>query len=742
MTVERPIEIDPSLFYSLAGLFDYVDHDTLEELGRHQEEIASYQEKLELEVKGLQEACRHVATTSRLLTRRKQTSAIERLDEDVAIPAAQSFLGLILSVATTINSAMHSLVSTARGLRPGRLILRKEKFSEQPSSFDEFQHMTMEFQMNFPVINRFLSALQEIGSVKEALLSLVHNITDSMEGYRRRVQARHSVEGIAVHDSVVATDVAISIFENVDGHGEIESGKRPDEVSAYSVRRAQAMAEGVRTGLAQLFLSNPDEFITWLSGNLRAVWDFADALESAFREVTLQAQVLLPHLRKKREATLDQLNVALVHLADVDPNDVTYTEKSALMTPEERWHLNFRNETLKCLVGMLRDPSESPETVIRYVLDRKHALRDFFQGENSFYVCRIGQGNVFLGEAPGALQVVPGTRPNVNLDEIFGSGYAELRDHAEHIDATATWHDLFVATSPSRTADKSNVLMVGPMGCGKSQVLRGIGAHRGSIGIFAVGSDFNTCWSGEAQKNPKRLFEEAVRLERDSRKHVHILIDEIDSVLNDEHVPGMSNFNLKLEFQVLMDGVVHYPRITLWGATNNLERIPMPMIRRFAKVVIVGELDQADRVRTLRHYASPLPLGEYPDGAWEAQAARLTGATGDVVRKVIDNVWREKMTTFVAQLPTEAEACVRWLNRDEKFSSTTFFGVEAPSVRMREEFRAHLGKFVKVVPSDVDRSIEVALDNVGIHHEIETAKATYDNARRFLAQVREARARG
>jgi hypothetical protein len=741
MIVDRPTEIDPSLFYNLVGLFDHVDRGMLEELSRVQEEVTSYQEELELEVKALQEACRNIATTSRQLTRRKQTSALERIDEDADVSTSQNFLGLILSIATAVSSAMHSLVSTARGLRPGRLILRKERFSEQPSTFDEFQHMAMEFQMNLPVINRFLIAIGEIGDTKTTLLSLAHNITDTMEGYRRRVQTRHSTEGIEVHGSVVATDVAISIFENVDGHGEIEGGKHPNEVSAYSVRRAQAMAEGVRTGLAQFFLSDPEKFIEWVSGNLRAVWDFADAFEVAFREVLLQAQVLLPHLRKKRSPTVEQLDVALVHLADVDPNDVVYAEKSALMTPEERWHLNFRNETLRRLVKMLQDSEESPEAVIRYVLERKHALHNFFQGENSFYVCRIGQGNVFLGDAPGALQVIPGTRPNVNLDEIFGSGYAELREHAEHIDAAATWHDLFVATSPSRTADKSNVLMVGPMGCGKSQVLRGIGAHRGSIGIFAVGSDFNTCWSGEAQKNPKRLFEEAVRLEKESKRHVHILIDEIDSVLNDDQKPGASNFNLKLEFQVLMDGVVHYPRITLWGATNNLERIPMPMIRRFAKVVIVGELDQADRVRTLRHYASPLPLSEYPDSAWEAQAARLTGATGDVVRKVIDHVWREKVTSFVARLPIEAEACVRWLNRDEKFSSTVFFGADASSVRMREEFRAHLGKFVQVTPPDIDRSIDIALDNVGIYHEIETAKLTYENARQFLAQVRESRAR-
>jgi AAA+ superfamily predicted ATPase len=438
--------------------------------------------------------------------------------------------------------------------------------------------------------------------------------------------------------------------------------------------------------------------------------------------------------RKRKEVTKSQLDGALVHLQDLDPNVVTFREKSQLLTPEERWNLNFRNTTLKRLVRMLGEEDVAPDAVIRYILDRKHELHDYFQGENSFYVCRISQGNMFAGEAPGALQVIPGTRPTVNLDEIFGDGYTEIRNHADHIESTTKWHDLFVATSPSKTADKSNVLMVGPMGCGKSEVLRGVGAQRGSVGIFAVGSDFNTCWAGEAQKNPKRLFEAAVKLEKESRKHVHILIDEIDSVLNDDQHSGRTNFNLRLEFQILMDGVVNYPRITLWGATNNIDRIPMPMIRRFSKVVIVGELDQEDRVRALQHFSSYLPIKDYPDEAWQRQGRRLAGATGDVIRKVVDHVWREKMTHFVDKHPTQAEALVRFLNAKEKFTVGEF------SAERRAKFRKQLGKHVVLTPEEMDRSIELALDNVGIHHEIETAVATYDAARKFLARIRAERA--
>lgn len=736
----QSVELDPTLFYSLVDLLAAVGPDELLNAQDAQESMIRYQDDLAGQIKELEESCRHLAHETRVLTRRKQTTAIEKLDAEESDAASGiNFLGLVLAVVGEVNSALASVISTAAKLRPGRLILRKERFTAEPTNFSEIQHMVMEFQMNLPTINRFAGGVSELLDLKTQLLTLTHSITDTMEKYRRRVQHRHSAEGIEIFGSVVATDVAISIYANVDGHGEIEDGKKPDEVSAYSVRRAQAMADGVRSGLAQLFISKPEQFIDWLSGNLKAVWEYVESLQTIYKEATIAAQIVLPSLRKFREPTRSQLEEALLHLRDVDPNAVPYREKAVLLTAQERWHLNFRNATLKRLVELLRDEAFSPEDVIRYVLDRKHQLYDYFQGEHSFYVCRIGHGNTFLGEAPGALEVIPGPKPTVNLDEIFGSGYDDIRQHAEHIEAATKWHDLFVATSPSKTADKSNVLLVGPMGCGKSEVLRGIGSHRGSLGIYAVGSDFLTCWAGEAQKNPKRLFEAAVKLEKESRKRVHILIDEIDSVLNDDDRQGPSKLNLRLEFQILMDGVVHYPRITLWGATNNIERIPMPMIRRFSKIAIVGELDQTDRVRTLRHYASPLPQADYPDAAWEDQAKKLEGATGDVIRKVVDHVWREKMSAFVDNNPHEAEALVRWLNVGDKFSIDTFGGSGEVARNRRAEFKTLLGHHVTLTPVDVDRSIEIALDNVGIHNEIQTAVATYEGARRFLAQVRAAR---
>ena len=119
-------------------------------------------------------------------------------------------------------------------------------------------------------------------------------------------------------------------------------------------------------------------------------------------------------------------------------------------------------------------------------MKKKADEKKFLLEENSFFVCKIGTGNQFLGEPPGQIEIYPGDKPYANLDKIWGSGFDDMKNYIKGLTLTKKWAPLFLATSPSFSTDKSNVLLIGPQGCGKTELLRAVGDDNNSISIFAT----------------------------------------------------------------------------------------------------------------------------------------------------------------------------------------------------------------------------------------------------------------
>ncbi len=577
---------------------------------------------------------------------------------------------------------------------------------------------------NQGAVIRFLRGARTLESLLINMERWTESVYSTLETYFGRVRHRHQEEGIKVIENPhmpgpILTDIAVTVWDNVDKAGELQRGH--DKVSLYTHGRAIAMIEAIRNptiriGFGALF-RHAVHVIESSMPALKVVRDFVLASKTALRESTSDMldvdldSILAKFNSKVRSINLDQ---------------VVYREPTVVQTKNQRFAAKRRNETLARVAELVLSTDLSSDEVVTLLFEFKAEERAFLLDQNGFFVCEISGGDQWSGIGPGALQVKPGPKPNVDMTNIWGSGFQGLRDFMKGMDDARKWQNVFMSTSPSGSTDKANLLLVGPPGSGKSQLMRAIACAPGNIAVAATGADFGTVWANESKKNPKRLFEAALGLHRESGRQVYVIVDELDDALKKDKQHG--DLDLSLEFQTILDGLIAYPGVTFIGATNNPHRIPDAIMRRFSRVEVVGEMSQEDRENTLRYYVSHF-LPCYPDFEKDVPefADRLEGAVGDVIRKVADAVWLSVMRRFISQHPETADKCL------ERVRELCADGTDATDPNVRIAVRSFMeAENCMVTAEDMNQALNSLLSNVAVQGQIVTAKMTYMASRVLL----------
>ena len=350
-------------------------------------------------------------------------------------------------------------------------------------------------------------------------------------------------------------------------------------------------------------------------------------------------------------------------------------------------------------------------------------LRRDKRQENEFYVGSSGAHGEFGFEREAA--------PSVRLKDVHGKSFDEMKEHLSDLGDYSKYTHLYGATAP-RGKIKSNIIAIGPYGCGKTEMGRAIAGDPRFIGAEVNVTDTLTCFFGEFEKNIDRVWNSARELRRNSgdSKLVFLLMDEFDSWFNNSNGHWVDNTYQRVQkaIQMKLDGVVDYEGIVTVGFTNEPKNIPLSIYRRFKYVDIVGELESDERTTLLKTFlTNGLPLSSgFRQQHYVEWGEMLDGATGDVIGKIADDIHYEFMRKFIDEHPSEG----RKLNTQiRRMQSKNGGELDKPYIKRQ------LGQYDKVNPAWVDIRLRAKLAEPIIVEQIDTAKRVYAEAREVMVNL-------